>query len=68
MSLSVAPPAVRQGKQSGMALVVLTPVVLASDPSGRCSLRPVLSAARLPRYLLNPAVTDRCIAAIAIVQ
>jgi len=40
----------------------------ATGPSGRCSLRCVLSVARTPRYLSNPAVIGRCTVAIATVK
>jgi len=60
MSPSAAPPVARQGNQSGMETVAL-----ATDPSGRYSRQNVLSVAKIPKYLLNPAVTNRCIVATA---
>jgi hypothetical protein len=42
--------------------------VIATGPNAKCSLRYALSAAKTPKYLLNPAVTDRFTVAIVIVK
>jgi len=61
MSPSAVLLVVRQGRRSVMEIAT-------TGPSGRCSLRCVLSVARKPRYLSNPVVIGRCTAAIAIVK
>ncbi|MBA7541864.1 hypothetical protein ES705_34180 [subsurface metagenome] len=42
--------------------------IATTGPSGRCSLRCVLSVARTPRYLSNPVVIGQCTVAIAIAK
>ena len=52
----------RQERRSVMVGIATT------GPSGKCSPWCVLSVARTPRYLLNPAVIGQCTVAIAFVK
>jgi len=61
MSPSAAPHAVRQGSQNDTEMAT-------TGPDARCSPQYVLSAAKTPKYLLNPAVIDRFTVAIATVK
>jgi len=61
MSLSAAPHAASQGNQSVLEAE-------ATRPNVKCFLQNVLSVAKTPKYLLNLAVVDQCIVAIAIVK
>ncbi len=61
MSQSAVPPAARQGSQSVMEAA-------ATDPHARCFPRHAPSAARTPKYPLNPVKVDRYTVAIATVK
>jgi len=63
MSPSAVPRAARQGNQSAMEVAAI-----ATGPDARCSLQYAPSAAKIPKYPLNLAVVDRCIAVIATVK
>ncbi len=63
MSPSAVLRAVKNGKHGSMATAM---EVIATSPDAKCSLRYALSAVKTPKYLLNPAVTDRFTVAIVI--
>jgi len=58
MSQSAARNADRQESHNAMAVAV-------TEPRARCSQRPALNVARVPKFLSSLEMTDRFIAAIA---
>lgn len=63
MSPSAVPRAARQGNQSVMEIATI-----ATGPDAKCFRQYALSAAKRPKYPLNPEAVDRCIVAIATVK
>jgi len=63
MSPSAVPRAAKQGNQS-----VTEIAAIAMGPDAKCSLQYAPSVAKTLKYLLNLAVVDQCIVAIATVK
>jgi len=61
MSPSAAPHAARQGSQNDTEIVT-------TDPDEGCFRQHAPSVAKIPKYLLNLVLVDRCIVAIATVK
>ena len=61
MNPGAVPPAARQGRRSAMEAADM-------EPDARCNPRPAPSAARIPRYLLNPTVIGQSTVAIVTVK
>ena len=67
-SLSIVPHVARKGKHGSTETVATAVAMTATGHHAKCSPRDVPSMVKTPKYPLNLAVVDRCIAVIATVK